>query len=157
MTDAGAEFHKSAQKAVTESDARIPREVRWLAYMSTSRWKPCRPVHPAVSHMAAAMEADGWMIRGAWTRNYLLWRNGRTIVEEHLPLLVLPLAFGHLSPLYINVFITVEIIKARSRLQQARGRDHDPADVGEVQSGVAIADPFRLHREAALDLGKLMH
>lgn len=166
MANIGSEVHRSVRAKVPECDVRIPPAARWLAYMSTSRWQPHPPVHPAVAQIAAAMKTEGWMIRGAWTRNYLLWRNGRTMREGRLPLIVLPLAYGRLSALQINVFITVEIIEARSRLQRPHGRDHAPPDAGEIQSvlgivgaesGVAIADPFRLHREAALDLATLMH
>lgn len=101
------------------------------------------------------------MIRGAWTRNYLLWRNGRTMREGRLPLIVLPLAYGRLSALQINVFLAVEIIEARSRLNRSGDGALAPAEAAELQAmtshvggeaGVAVADPFRLHRDAALAL-----
>jgi hypothetical protein len=165
MANLGSEVHRSVRTKVPECDVRIPPAVRWLAYMSTSRWQPHPPVHPAVAQVVTTMEAEGWMIRGAWTRNYLLWRNGRTMRERRLPLLVLPLAYGRLSALQINVFLAVEIIEARFRLRRTLHPDHARAEAGELQSvlklvgaetGVAIADPFRLHREATLGLGRLI-
>lgn len=132
--------------------------------MSTSRWQPHPPVHPAVAEIATVMEAEGWMIRGAWIRNYLLWRNGRTMRERRLPLLVLPLAFGRLSALQINVFLAVEIIEARFRFNRSTDRAHASAEAAELQlaitlvggeSGVAVADPFRLHREVAVGLARV--
>ena len=81
MTNASSEVQRSAQENVPRLDARIPPGVRWLAYLSTNRWQPHPPVHPAVARMVTALEAENWMIRGAWARNYLLWRNGRTMRE----------------------------------------------------------------------------
>ena len=116
--------------------------------------------------MAAAMEAEGWMIREAWTRNYLLWRNGRTMREAPLPLLVLPLAFGRLSALQINVFLAMEIIEAKSRLQRELDRERSLDEASEIQTllsllgaetGVIIADPLRVHREAMHVLERLTH
>lgn len=162
MTNIASEVRK--RKAVQRLDARIPPAIRWLAYVSTSRWRPHPPVHIAVARMADALEAEGWMIRGGWTRNYLLWRNGRTMREGRLPLLVLPLAFGRLSASQINVFLAVEIIEARSRLRQAFHRDQSPAEAAElrsvlgligVETGIMIADPFRAHREAMCALERL--
>lgn len=166
MTSVSSEVHSSAPDAVPECDLRIPRGTRWLAYMSTSRWQPHPPVHNAVAEIATAMEAEGWMIRGAWTRNYLLWRHGRTMRERRLPLLVLPLAFGRLSALQINVFLAVEIMEARFRFNRSADGALTPAEAAELQavitlvgseSGVAVADPFRLHREATGGLARLTH
>lgn len=166
MTSVSSEVHSSARDAVAERDVCIPRVTRWLAYMSTSRWQPHPPVHPAVAEIATAMEAEGWMIRGAWTRNYLLWRNGQTMRERRLPLLVLPLAHGRLPAMQINVFLAVEIIEARFRFNRSTDGAHAPAEAAELQavitlvggeSGVAVADPFRLHREAAVSLARLTY
>lgn len=127
-----------------------------MAYLSTSCWRPHFPVHPNVAACAARMETDGWMIRGAWARNYLLWRNGRTMGETQLPLLILPLAYGRLSALQINVFLTVEMMAAKSGLQQGCDRElfsHDTTsfqsvlDLIAAESGITIADPLRIHRE----------
>lgn len=156
MANLGSEVHRSVRTKVPECDVRIPPAVRWLAYMSTSRWQPHPPVHHAVAQIAAVMKIEGWMIRGAWTRNYLLWRNGRTMREGRLPLIVLPLAYGRLSALQINVFLTVEIIEARSRFRRALNRGPAPDEAEELHAairligaaeGMIVADPFRLHRE----------
>ncbi|WP_157384582.1 hypothetical protein [Nitratireductor soli] len=97
------------------------------------------------------------MIRGAWARNYLLWRNGRAVREAPLPLVVLPMAHGPLSALQINVFLTVELMEAKSGLQQGCDRESFPHEAASFQSaldlitagtGIIIADPFRVHREA---------
>ena len=166
MTSVSSEVHSCAPDAVPARDTRIPRATRWLAYMSTSRWQPRPPVHPAVAKVAAAMEAQGWMIRGAWIRNYLLWRNGRTMRERRLPLLILPLAFGRLSALQINVFLTVEIIEASSKFQRASDHGHAPARAAELQAvlklvgadtGVVVADPLRLHGDAMHSLERMSH
>lgn len=157
MTHTNSEAQALSRPKVCHPDRRVPFGVRWLAYLSTSRWRSNYPVHPNVAACAARMETDGWMIRGAWARNYLLWRNGRTIRETQLPLLILPLAYGRLSTLQINVFLTVEMMEAESGLQQGCDRESFPHEAASFQSaldliaaetGIIIADPFRIHREA---------
>lgn len=101
------------------------------------------------------------MVRGAWPRNYVLWRNGRTMLEARSPLLVLPLSYGRLSALQVNVFLAVEMVETRIRFEggqrfrlSAEGEAELDAilDAVAAASGVAVVDPDRLHREAAREL-----
>lgn len=116
--------------------------------------------------MVTALETEDWMIRGAWARNYLLWRNGRTMREARLPLLILPLVFGRLSDIQINVFLTLEVIEAKFRLWRGPDREYAPDAAAEIQAmvsligdetGTIVADPFRLHREALHWLERMTH
>jgi hypothetical protein len=156
MTHVSGEIHTPDRIAVPHPEPKVPLGIQWLAFLSTNRWRPRPPIHPSVAEIAAGLEAEGWMIRGAWVRNYLLWRNGRTMREARLPLLVLPLSYGDLSALQIDVFLAVELIEARSRFRQAPDRAHPPVEADELQAvidlvgadaGIVIADPLRLHRQ----------
>ena len=77
--------------------------------------------------------------------------------EARWPLLVLPLAYGRLSALQINVFLIVEIAAARARLGQSLNRGNDSPKAEELlatlgliasEGGFVVADPLRVHRDS---------
>ncbi|UIJ70426.1 hypothetical protein [Aurantimonas sp. HBX-1] len=75
-----------------------------------------------------------------------------------MPMLVLPLAFGRLSALQINVFLAVALTDARARLANGsqRGLSADGKNaLATIMAAIAsdlwitVADPHRLHGEAS--------
>ena len=158
MPDASAGVEQALGAKAHGSVREIPPGVRWLAYLTTSVCHPPGSAIPAVASLAQTLALDGWMLRGAWARNYVLWQHGRTIQEARLPMLVLPLHTGHLSALHVNVFLAVELTAARARLDdrprhgaalQGRG---DLAAIMEAIAtgmGITVADPGKLHGEAS--------
>lgn len=158
MSNVNAQIHASSKVPARTDKRRIPFGIRCLTFLTTSKWRPSEPVHPSVAACANKMASEGWMIRGAWPRNYLLWRNGRTMQEGLLPLVVLPLAHRRLSALQLNIFLAVELKAATERLHSnsrlglpAFDKDEFEALVDRItaETGLAVTDPQRLHQEAA--------
>ncbi|MCE7030158.1 hypothetical protein [Jiella avicenniae] len=99
---------------------------RLLLSLTTTPWKPDRPVDPTVARLAAGMAETGWRIRSAEPRNYLLWHCGRTLTQTRCRLVVLPRRFGRLSRVEIDVFLFAELAAARWRVS------HDTAPLSSA-------------------------
>lgn len=136
----------------------MPFSLRALLYLTTSGWEEDGDTHPELARRIEAMRGDGWWVRAAFTRNYVLWRHGRTMRDPRRPVLVLPQSRGRVSPLSWSVFLAVEIVRAKERLQRGTRPDLSALALAELDeliavvaagSAVRIVDPIRLHREAA--------
>lgn len=143
------------------ADTLMPFGLRALLHLTTGRWDTGRDVHPELGRRIEAMRADGWWVRTALPRNYVLWRHGRTMRDPRRPVLVLPQSRRSVSTLSWNVFLAVEIVRAKERLQRAARPDLSTLAMAEISdlvghlaagSAVHVTDPLRLHREAAARL-----
>ena len=130
--------------------------MKCLVHLTTSRWRAPASVYSIVATLAQTMVAEGWILRGAWPRNYALWRNGRTTREAGLPFVVLPIAFGRLTAMQINVFLAVELTNARTRLKGQSDQGSPSSETEELEyilssihSASAGVDPYQLHRAVA--------
>lgn len=142
-------------------DPLMPFSLRTLLHLTTSRWDVHRDVHPELVRRIEAMRADGWWVRAALPRNYVLWRHGHTMRDPRRPVLVLPQSHEGVSKLSWNVFLAVEIVRARERVQRGSRPDLSTLAMAELDevvghiaagSAVRVTDPLRLHREAAARL-----
>ena len=113
-------------------DPLMPFSLRTLLHLTTSRWDVHRDVHPELVRRIEAMRADGWWVRTALPRNYVLWRHGRTMRDPRRPVLVLPQSRGSVSTLSWNVFLAVEIVRAKERLQRGARPDLSALAMAEL-------------------------
>lgn len=136
----------------------LPPFLRALLHLTTSRLDLDQDVHPALVLRVQSMQEDGWWIRSALPRNYLLWLNGKTMHDPRRPVLVLPQARRSVPPLSWNVFLAVELVRAKERLHRGARPDLSALALRELTgliehidacSSVRVIDPLRLHREAA--------
>jgi len=134
----------------------VPWRIRLLSVLSTRPWRPGSEVDAEVASLAERMVGQGWMVRGAYPRNYLLWRSSHTLSATTYRLVVLPIVFGRLSDLEINIFLATDLFVAKQRA--ALGS----ADLSEEQSialdslcqrltarsGMALLNRERVYRKA---------
>lgn len=149
-----------ASVSLSGIDALMPFRLRTLLHLTTSRWDVDRDVHPELVRRIEAMRADGWWVRTALPRNYVLWRHGRTMRDPGRPVLVLPQSRGSVSTLSWNVFLAVEIVRAKERVQRGARSDLSALAMAELDrlieciaagSALLVIDPLKLHREVAVN------
>lgn len=69
--------------------ARLPASTWLLAWLTTSPWRNDPPLTEPVARYLDRMTSEGWMIRQASPRNFVIWR-GATPYGRKQKLLVLP-------------------------------------------------------------------
>ncbi len=121
-----------ASTVLSGVDALMPFRLRTLLHLTTSRWDADRDVHPELVRRIEAMQTDGWWVRTALPRNYVLWRHGRTMRDPRRPVLVLPQSRGSVSTLSWNVFLAVEVVRAKERLQRGARPDLSALAMAEL-------------------------
>ncbi len=69
--------------------AGLPASTRLLAWLTTSPWRNDLPLTGPVADYLGKLRSEGWMIRQASPRNFVLWR-GKALYGRRRRLLVLP-------------------------------------------------------------------
>src|SRR5690554_5725366 len=138
----------------------LPGSIRLLAMISTVQWRPQSRISPAIETLALQMTARGWTIRGAYPRNYLLWRHGRILTATTCRIVVLPIVFGRLSDAEINVFLATELFMARQRAEagnavltnsQFEELEHFCQRMA-VETGLALLNREHVYRKAEKEI-----
>ncbi|MBI1291876.1 hypothetical protein GC173_11625 [bacterium] len=142
----------------------MPFSLRVLLNLTTRRWGADGDAHPLLIRRIEALRADGWWVRTALPRNYLLWRHGRTMRDLRYPVLILPQSRGDVSTLSWNVFLAVEIVRAKEQLQRGGRPEFSALAMAELndlvehiaaRSAVRVTDPLRLHQEVAVNCSSI--
>jgi hypothetical protein len=96
---------------------KLPLSVRLLLFLTTNRWRAEPILYPDIAGSIERLIRNGWTIRTAFGRNFLLWRHGRVQNDTTLPVLVLPSA-GHyaLQEAEANAFIATELVRSGLRV-----------------------------------------
>lgn len=99
----------------------IPHTTRLLLALTTSRlgfgWGGGTPLGP----LAEEFVREGWTLRMAHWRNYLLWRNGNTLTLSKAMLLVLPAESFGLETRLFKALVLGDLVRGMARLD-----DRDP-------------------------------
>lgn len=96
----------------------IPHTTRLLLAFTTSRlnygWGDGTPLGP----LAEQFVREGWTLRMAHWRNYLLWRNGNTLTRSKAMLLVLPAESFGLETRLFKALVLGDLVRGTARLDE---------------------------------------
>ncbi|MBB4015737.1 MULTISPECIES: hypothetical protein [Chelatococcus] len=136
----------------------FPWRTRLLLWCSTSPWRGAYASEPEIVDLVERLTAEGWLVRTAYPRNFLLWRHGQVLARGDCRLVVLPRTFGRLSDLEINVFLATEIFRAWRQHTNNDGRVDWDGQLDRLcqrmaaRSGVILSDHSRLYRRAEREI-----
>lgn len=101
----------------------VPWHLRVLLCMTTAPASaaPCRAA--TVNTYVTELIADGFVVRAADWRNFLLWRNGTTLRTSKIPVIVLPSATISLAEAHRTILVIAELMQAVARVRKSNARD----------------------------------
>lgn len=105
-----------ADAAATGDRARLPRGIRLLLVLSTGPWRGIGHLPAPVAAHVERLIGEGWTVRQAWHRNFVLWSGGRTLRHSRLPLVVLPYLGRSVEPRDAGIFVLGELLRAELRV-----------------------------------------
>jgi hypothetical protein len=127
-----------------EAKPSVPVTTWILLLLTTSRWKRDLRVEDFIDHLLQRLVNEGWTVRTAHRRNYLLWRHGRTLRETQLPILVLPSFPAGLAAHEANLLLASEYLRALNRVS-GQGDGLDDASMEKLyRMQLRFRDPERV-------------
>ncbi|SRR5690606_9700409 len=154
MSSARQEGIASGGRALHEPQAvaRLLVSTRVLAWLTTSPWCNDPPLTDPVASYLRTLRSEGWMIREASPRNFVIWR-GETLYGRRRKLLVLPNRGVRLRPLERSAvaaaLLAPTILRAVDGAPGEGGRKHAdrfacrlgfPAGTVELRAHLTVAD-----------------
>lgn len=97
--------------------------LRCLLILTTTPWRPHSSFSPGFMAKTDELQADGWILRGAYWRNHALWNGGRTLREGRAKLVVLPLEMQARSLFEAELLLAHELVRAQLRYEKIGGDD----------------------------------
>jgi hypothetical protein len=127
-----------------EAESSVPVAIWILLLLTTSRWKRDVRIEGFINHLLQRLENEGWTVRTAHRRNYLLWRYGRTLRKTRFPILVLPSFPAGLATHEANLLLASECLRALNRVS-GQGNGLDDASMEKLyRMQLRFRDPQRV-------------